>query len=136
MKNHRQFTVGSLNKNDKKVPFIRLSGQWLVRNGIQIGRSFRVRVRPDGIDLVFEPSPAALPEVIEGFLVMHHQGYYAIYNQGLIYELRRNDCVAVEFMKDAWVPMTVMKDAEGYYLQNQEIAFYPKMVYGRLLPPK
>jgi hypothetical protein len=134
MKTRRQLTVGSIRKNHQKVPYIRLTGYWLARNGFQIGRSIVVRVRPGGIDLALDTPENEPPQPIEGFLIMHHQGHYAICNRELFYELRQNDCVAVELEKDAWVTMTVMRDMEGYYLKSKEISFYPKMVYGRLVP--
>ncbi len=133
MKGQRQYTVGSLHKNNQKVPLIRLSGHWLAQNGFQIGRPIRVRVLSGSISLELQPPKDDPPKSIEGFLVMHHQGHYAICNRGLFHELRRDDCVAVELTKDAWMTMKVMRDMEGYYLQNNEIAFYPKMVYGRLI---
>ncbi len=133
MKSHRQFTVGSIFKNNQKVPLIRLSGLWLAKYGFRTGHSIHVRVLPGSINLELQ-SPPDDSQSIEGFLVMHHQGHYAICNRGgLFYELRRDDCVAVELAKDAWVKMTVTKDLEGYYLKNEEISFYPKIVYGRLL---
>ena len=136
MKTRRRLTVGSIHKNHQKVPYIRLAGQWLAHNGFQIGRSIVVRVRPGSIDLALDAPEEEPPQPIEGFLVMHHRGDYAICNRELFYELRQNDCVAVELKKDAWVEMTVMRDMEGYYLKNQAISFYPKMVYGRLVLTK
>ena len=132
MKDHSG-TVGSHHKNNRKLPLIRLSGQWLARNGFQIVHPIRVRVRPGSINLELQPPKNEPPRSIEGFLVMHHQGYYAICNRGLFHELHPDDRVAVEMQKDAWVELKVMRDMEGYYLQNNEIAFYPKMVYGRLI---
>ncbi len=132
MKDHSG-TVGFYHKNNRKLPLIRLSGQWLTQNGFQIGRPIRVRVRPGSINLELQLPQDEPPQPIEGFLVMHHQGHYAICSRGLFHQLRRDDRVAVEMQKDTWVELKVMRDMEGYYLQNNEIAFYPKMVYGRLI---
>ncbi len=49
MKNHRQLTVSSIQVNDKQVPCIRLSGNWLAENGFKKGRKIHVYVKPGSL---------------------------------------------------------------------------------------
>lgn len=71
--------------------------------------------------------------VIEGFVVMQHQGRYGIYNrEGLFHELNCEDRIEVD-TGQGWIEMRVKQDFEGYYLSSKVIIFYPKMVYARLM---
>jgi hypothetical protein len=49
MKNHRQIVVSSIHNKHKKVPYIRLSGNWLAENGFKIGRKIQVFVKPGSL---------------------------------------------------------------------------------------
>jgi hypothetical protein len=42
----RRLTVSSIYANDKQVPAIRLSGNWLDKNGFQTGRKLQVDEQP------------------------------------------------------------------------------------------
>jgi hypothetical protein len=42
----RRLTVSSIYSNEKQVPAIRLSGNWLVKNGFQTGRKVIVDEKP------------------------------------------------------------------------------------------
>jgi hypothetical protein len=47
----RRLTVSSIYANDKQVPAIRLSGNWLVKNGFQTGRKFVVDEQPGSLTI-------------------------------------------------------------------------------------
>jgi hypothetical protein len=47
----RRLTVSSTYFNEKKVPYIRLSGNWLVKNGFQTGRKFQVDEQPGSLTI-------------------------------------------------------------------------------------
>lgn len=49
MKNHRLMVVGSIYRREKKIPYIRLSGNWLAENGFKIGRKLHVYVKPGSL---------------------------------------------------------------------------------------
>ncbi|NLW47986.1 MAG: type I toxin-antitoxin system SymE family toxin [Firmicutes bacterium] len=49
MKNHRQIVVSSIYNKNKKVPYIRLSGNWLAENGFKIGRKIQVHIKPGSL---------------------------------------------------------------------------------------
>jgi hypothetical protein len=51
----RRLTVSSIYSNEKQVPAIRLSGNWLVKNGLQTGRKVVVDEKPGSltISLIF-----------------------------------------------------------------------------------
>ena len=65
----------------------------------------------------------------EGFVAIQHQGRLAIYNRGGVYhELKESDRIEVD-TGEHWIKMEVKRDYEGYYLESNRIAFYPKIVY-------
>jgi hypothetical protein len=45
MKDHK-LTVGYVHFKEKKVPFIRLSGEWLAREGFDLGKKIIVQEQP------------------------------------------------------------------------------------------
>ena len=45
-KKDHKLTVGSIYFNEKRVPFIRLSGDWLNRQGFSLGKKIIVREEP------------------------------------------------------------------------------------------
>jgi len=45
-KKDHKLTVGSIYFKEKKVPFIRLSGEWLARQGFDLGKKVIVREQP------------------------------------------------------------------------------------------
>ena len=49
MRSHRQIVVSSIHNKSKKVPYIRLSGDWLAENGFKIDRKIRVYVKPGSL---------------------------------------------------------------------------------------
>ena len=49
MRNHRYVTVGSVHRNNKLVPLIRLSGSWLAENGFKTGRKVHIYVKPGSL---------------------------------------------------------------------------------------
>lgn len=67
---------------------------------------------------------------VEGYLMMQHNGRYAIYNRETTYELTCGNCIEVQ-IEDAWIAMRIEHDGEGYYLLGDKLSFYPKRVYVR-----
>ncbi len=133
--NEHILTVSRIHRNDRQLPLIRLSGQHLRQCGFQIGSKLQVRLQPGRITLqLLTPEQPDVPE-IAGFIMLQHQGRYALYNRELYHELQPDDQVAVDLGDDVWITLKVARDKEGYYLTNRDIAFYPKMVYGRLIIP-
>ena len=49
MKNHRQIVVSSVFNKSQKVPYIRLSGNWLAENGFKTGRKIHIYVKPGSL---------------------------------------------------------------------------------------
>jgi hypothetical protein len=47
----RRLTASSIYANEKQVPAIRLSGNWLVKNGFQTGRKFQVDEKPGSLKI-------------------------------------------------------------------------------------
>jgi hypothetical protein len=47
----RRLTVSSIYANEKQVPAIRLSGNWLVKNGFQTGRKVIVDEQPGSLTI-------------------------------------------------------------------------------------
>jgi hypothetical protein len=47
----RRLTVSSTYFNEKKVPYIRLSGNWLIENGFQTGRKIMVDEQPGSLTI-------------------------------------------------------------------------------------
>ena len=47
----RRLTVSSIYSNEKYVPAIRLSGNWLVENGFQTGRKIVVNEKPGSLTI-------------------------------------------------------------------------------------
>ncbi len=47
----RRLTVSSIYANDKQVPAIRLSGNWLGKNGFQTGRKFVIDEKPGSLTI-------------------------------------------------------------------------------------
>jgi hypothetical protein len=47
----KRHTVSSVYANDKQFPAIRLSGNWLVKNGFQTGRKFQVDEQPGSLTI-------------------------------------------------------------------------------------
>ena len=47
----RRLTVSSIYSNEKQVPAIRLSGNWLVKNGFQTGRKVVVDEKPGSLTI-------------------------------------------------------------------------------------
>jgi hypothetical protein len=47
----RRLTVSSIYANEKQVPAIRLSGNWLIENGFQTGRKFVVDEQPGSLTI-------------------------------------------------------------------------------------
>jgi hypothetical protein len=47
----RRLTVSSIYANEKQVPAIRLSGNWLVENGFQTGRKVVVDEKPGSLTI-------------------------------------------------------------------------------------
>ncbi len=133
--NEHILTVSRIHRNEKQLPLIRLSGQHLRQCGFQIGSKLQVRLQPGRITIELLTPERTGTNEIAGFIMLQHQGRYAIYNRELFHELQRDDAVAVDLGDDVWVTLKVAKDKEGYYLTNHDISFYPKMVYGRLIIP-
>jgi hypothetical protein len=70
---------------------------------------------------------------IEGFVLLHPCGHYAIYK----YRGQRHDLIAGDRLEVdtplGWITMCVCHGIDGYYLSADKISFYPKKVYARLL---
>jgi hypothetical protein len=49
MKKYRQIVVSSIHNKNKKVPYIRLSGNWLAENSFKIGRKIQVYAKPGSL---------------------------------------------------------------------------------------
>jgi hypothetical protein len=47
----RRLTVSSTYFNEKQVPYIRLSGNWLIENGFQTGRKIMVDEQPGSLTI-------------------------------------------------------------------------------------
>ncbi len=47
----RRHTVSSTYFNEKKVPYIRLSGNWLIENGFQTGQKIIVEEKPGSLTI-------------------------------------------------------------------------------------
>ncbi len=47
----RRLTISSIYSNDKRVPYIRLSGNWLVENGFQTGQKIIVEEKPGSLTI-------------------------------------------------------------------------------------
>jgi hypothetical protein len=47
----RRLTVSSIYANEKQVPAIRLSGNWLVKNGFHTGWKFQVDEQPGSLTI-------------------------------------------------------------------------------------
>jgi hypothetical protein len=47
----RRLTVSSIYSNEKQVPAIHLSGNWLVKNGFQTGQKFQVDEQPGSLTI-------------------------------------------------------------------------------------
>ena len=133
MKTHN-LAVSSIRKNNYTVPLIRFSGQWLAQYGFQIGSKLQVQIQPGRIIAELQSPEDERGTTNAGFLVIQHNGRYAICNRSFYHELSKGDLLAVD-MGNEWMAMKIHRDMEGYYLKNQHIAFYPKMVYVRLLDP-
>jgi len=69
---------------------------------------------------------------IEGFILLHPRGYYALYQPQNSYPLRAGDRLAVN-TGDNWIEMEVAHNFEGYYLRNEKISFHHLRVYARLV---
>lgn len=67
---------------------------------------------------------------VEGYLMIQHNGRYAIYNRETTYELTCGECVEVQ-IEETWKAMRIEHDGEGYYLLGDNLSFYPKRVYVR-----
>jgi hypothetical protein len=46
MRKVRLFTVSSVNEKDKKVPSLRISGEWLGKLGFNLGRKYIIQEQP------------------------------------------------------------------------------------------
>jgi hypothetical protein len=68
--------------------------------------------------------------MIEGYLMIQHNGRYAICNRETTYELTSGECMEVK-IENAWIAMRIEHDGEGYYLLGDHLSFYPKQVYVR-----
>ena len=67
---------------------------------------------------------------IEGFVILHPRGHYALYQPDRYYKLNDGDQLEVDTGQN-WLPMEVAYSLEGYYLRGNKISFFPKMVYAR-----
>jgi hypothetical protein len=69
---------------------------------------------------------------IEGFVLLHPRGYYALYQPDACLELHTGDRLAVDTGAN-WIAMEVAHSFQGYYLRGEKLSFYPIQVYARLL---
>ncbi len=70
---------------------------------------------------------------IEGFVLLHPRGHYAIYPYpGVRHDLACGDRLEVDTGRE-WITMWVRDGINGYYLSGDKISFYPLMVYARLV---
>lgn len=68
--------------------------------------------------------------IFEGFIMIQHNGTFAMYNRDSYRQLLPGDCVEVDTGKE-WIKMSVRRGLDGYFLHSKTFMFYPKMVYAR-----
>lgn len=66
--------------------------------------------------------------IIEGFIMLQHNGYLGMYAKKFYHELREGDRLEVDTGEN-WIQMSVQKANDGFYLHSETFSFYPKMVY-------
>ena len=69
---------------------------------------------------------------IEGYILLHPRGHYALYQPDLCHELHTGDRLEVD-TGETWLKMEVAHSLEGYYLRGEKVSFYPMRVYAKLV---
>ena len=69
---------------------------------------------------------------IEGFVMLHPRGHYALYQPDACHELHSGDRLEID-TGPTRLEMEVAHCLEGYYLRGDKLSFYPLRVYARLL---
>ncbi|NLW47985.1 MAG: hypothetical protein GXY86_11700 [Firmicutes bacterium] len=68
--------------------------------------------------------------IFEGFIMLQHNGSFAMYNRDSYHQLTSGDRVEVDTGTE-WIEMSVRRGLDGYFLHSKTFMFYLKMVYAR-----